>query len=100
MTGEIIVEVGADGGSIALWGRNLQANSWEFWIRTDETSAYDLLDVEDQQQLRSPVSTSTAVTSFSEGIFLLDNYPWIRLTPVRVHPEFRGNLLRVSRITP
>ncbi|HEY3706807.1 MAG TPA: hypothetical protein VGL22_17215 [Terracidiphilus sp.] len=93
MTAEVIVEVGADGGSLTLWGRKDQGESWEFWTRSDETAAFDLLDEEDRQGLGSAVQESNLVRSFSDGISLLDRYPWCDLTPLKIHPEFRESIV-------
>lgn len=94
MTSEIIIGVGAEGGSLTLWGRRFQEHSWEFWISIDETAAFELLDEEDQQGLGAAVSVSNRVTSFFEAISLFNTRPWYRLTPVVVHPGFRDEILR------
>ncbi|MGB8259478.1 MAG: hypothetical protein WCE75_03975 [Terracidiphilus sp.] len=89
MTGETILELGAEGGSLTLFGNRDAAGQWRFWTQTDETTMIDLLDGEDLSGLGSLDNTSAPVYSLHEALALLDKYPWYRLTPLQVHPEFR-----------
>jgi hypothetical protein len=89
MTGETILELGAEGGSLTLFGNRDAAGQWRFWTQTDETTMIDLLDEEDLSGLGSLDNTSAPVYSLPEALALLDKYPWYRLTPLQVHPEFR-----------
>jgi len=93
MTKEIILEVGAEGGTLTLFGGKNATNAWEFWTKRDETAVYELLDEEDRASLGSPVHKSEVVIRLSEGLALLDRYPWFRLVPLQVHPEFRDAIL-------
>ena len=43
MSCEIILEVGAEGGTLALFGSKNDVGEWEFWTRTDEAAIFDLL---------------------------------------------------------
>jgi len=90
---EMVLEVGAEGGSITLLGNKDTVGQWRFWMRTDETTVTNLLDKEDIQDLGSPLRTSESVSSFPEAIALLNRYPWFRMTPIRIHPEFRFAIL-------
>jgi hypothetical protein len=81
---EIIVEIGAEGGSITLVGVRSGAG-WRY-----QTSGVDwtpeLLDEKRVQHESDPVQ------SWEAALRLLDNYPWHALVPVHVHPEFRGRI--------
>ena len=93
MTGETILALGAEGGSLTLFGHRDAAGQWGFWTQTDETTMNDLLDEEDLRGLGSLVSTSESVSSLPEAFVLLDKYPWFRLMPLQIHPEFRLAIL-------
>jgi hypothetical protein len=94
ITGETILELGGEGGSIMLFGNMDAAGKWEFWMQTDETAMSELLDEEDVRGLGSLVKTSPVVFSLSEVFTLLDTHPsWRSLTPVQVNPEFRFAIL-------
>jgi len=93
MSKESILEVGAEVGLLTLFGSKHASNAWKFWTETDETATYELLDEEDRASLGSPVHKSEVVTTLSEGLALLDRYPWFRLVPLQVHPEFRDAIL-------
>jgi hypothetical protein len=90
---EIILEVEAEGGTLALFGSKNDVGEWEFWTGTDEAAFFDLLNEEDRHDLGSPVSTSESVASLPEALALLDKYPWFRLVPLEVHPDFRDAIL-------
>ena len=57
---------------------------------------------EDLGSLGVLVNTSESVTSLPEALALLDKYPWFRLIPFQVHPEFQVAILREvqERATP
>ena len=52
MNRETILEVGAEGGSLTLFGNRDDAGQWRFWTQTDETTMNYLLDEEDLRGLR------------------------------------------------
>jgi hypothetical protein len=79
---EVIVEVGAEGGSIALCGVRGEAG-WSYSLYVN----HRLLDEEPIQKETDQVETWDA------AIALLDRYPWRQLSPLRVHPEFRSKIL-------
>ena len=82
---EVIVRVGAEGGSLTLFGTRASSN-WRFQLRVFDNTP-DLID--------EPMNDRTTewVDSWSQGLALLDRYRWFRLRPVRVHPEFREAVL-------
>jgi len=94
---ETILEVGADGGSLSLFGKKDPQGHWQFWTHTDETTYCELLDEQDLRGLGSLVGTTDPVVSLAEAIGLLDRYPWYQLTPLHVHPAFRLAILEEVR---
>lgn len=81
---EVILAVGAEGGSIALYG--LRTNQgWVFARQVDDQTP-DLLDEE-------PIHTKTAgVDTWDAALELLDHYRWPALFPLFVHPDFRRQI--------
>jgi hypothetical protein len=88
LTGETIPEVGAEGGTISLFGDKDAQGRWRFWARKDETMMSDVLDEDEPGGLGSLVNTSEPVSSLPEALALLDKYSWHRLKPLRIHSEF------------
>jgi hypothetical protein len=81
---EVIVEIGVEFGSIALYGVRTE-RAWSFTLEViDQTP--ELIDEEWIQH------KSAAVDSWEAALKLLDQYPWFRLHPIRIHPEFRRKI--------
>jgi len=81
---EVILEVGAEGGCITLFGIR-DRNDWAFSLSThDQTPNF----------INEPVTIhdSEIVNSWEEALNLLDRYPWHKLYPLEVHPEFRNKV--------
>ena len=84
----VVVEVGAEGGSVTLVGRPTGAAEWQFARITDDQSEA-LFGESGDGVVRVPaLGTLQWVAGWEAGLPLLDRYPWVRLYPVRVHPEF------------
>jgi hypothetical protein len=81
---EIIIELRAEGGCVVIYGFRTE-QGWSF-IRevTDWTS--ELID-EDRIHNKSAV-----VDSWEAALELLDQYPWPKLFPVSIHPDFRERI--------
>jgi hypothetical protein len=82
---EVIVEVLAEGGSIVLEGFRTD-EGWQFSQRALDGTP-DLLN-EPSVEYQSAVADSWA-----DALTLMDRYPWHRLHPRWVHPEFRAMVL-------
>jgi hypothetical protein len=74
---EVVVEVGAEGGSISLIGTRRDCG-WAFSWATSESIDED-----------SFFEESAEVGSWEGALRLLDKYPWQTFHPSTVHPEFR-----------
>jgi hypothetical protein len=90
---EIVLEVGCEGGSITLVRESSQ-NGAQFRVETDETAAYEMLSDEDREGIEFQ-TTAPSVGSLEEALEQLDKYPWTRLSPLKIHPEFRQQILSV-----
>jgi len=82
---EVIVEIGAEGGSITLFG----VRSPRGWLYS--RSVGELIDEERSQH------DSNVVGSWKAALGLLDQYPWHLLYPLHVHLEFRRRVLAAVR---
>ena len=91
---ETVLGVGAEGGSITLIREKRAGGDWEFQMKTNETALYDALSEEDRNGIGEYFAQTGYVRSFHEGLRLLDRYPWFRLQPLEVHPEFLDAVLR------
>jgi len=77
-----ILRVGAEGGSLTLYGARTP-DSWRFSRRViDQTMAPLNLDDGEAIDERSAVAGS-----WSAALVLMDRDPWHRLSPLEVHPE-------------
>ncbi|MCZ7650323.1 MAG: hypothetical protein M5U13_03800 [Thermoanaerobaculia bacterium] len=88
---EVIVEIGGEGGSIALLGVRDTAGGWHFRLDRDESTLAELLP--DELDPASLCGRSGWVASWEEALVLLDRYPWHRLYPLGLHLEFRERIL-------
>ena len=88
---EAILQVGAEGGSVALYG--LYTNEGWVFIRKVFDQTLPAVDAPSIQH------RSGTVGSWPEALGLLGQYPWHRLYPIAVHPEFREQVWKavVSR---
>lgn len=82
---EVIVKVLAEGGSVTLHGASTP-NGWVFY-RDVRDQTPDLLDEPWIEH------SSMQVATWPAALELLDRYPWYRLYPKVVHPDFRGAVL-------
>lgn len=84
----VVLKVGAVGGSVTLVGRPAVPGEWDFArITNDQTEAL-LGETGDGVVRAPPLEILEWVASWEEGLQLMDRYPWVRLHPVAVHPEF------------
>jgi hypothetical protein len=82
---QTIVKVGAEGGSVTLYGQP-SAQGWLFSRTVNDQTPLML----DQSEIRHSSST---VADWAEALILLDKYPWASLVPIKVHPGFAEQIL-------
>jgi len=79
---EIVLQVGAEGGNLTLHGSRT-ASGWQFSLSVCDSSP--LMVDEGEPASRH---TSSCVTSWADAVVSLDKYPWAKLYPLAVHPDF------------
>jgi hypothetical protein len=105
---EIVLKIGAEGGSLTILRERIAEQGWQFRVKVDETTLYDMLSEEDRRGMRVEDFARTEYAhTFQEALRQLDRYQWFRLYPLDVHPEFldavlaevekRGGLDEVAR---
>lgn len=83
---QVIVEVGAEGGSLTLYGMQ-SPDGWQFRAETNEAA----LDDGDTPDLPE----RPWVATWRSALKQLDAYPWTQLYPLKVHPEFSDRVFKV-----
>ena len=96
MLREVVLKVGAEGGSLTVVRQRNAYDDWQFRIERNEFAAYEALSEEDRQGIEFSSQTGY-VRSFEEVLSALDRYPWFDLFPLEVHPEFADAVLREVR---
>jgi hypothetical protein len=83
-----VLQVGAEGGDVTLFGRRRSDGEWQF-ARVTNDQSYALLGEVDVAVSPTPAIDSLKwVENWDEALQLMDRYPWARLHPVQVHPAF------------
>ena len=82
---EVIVHVRGEGGSAALYGLRSSAG-WLFSLDVIDSAAASLSEAPSDGEEK-------VVKSWADALELLDKYPWHRLSPVLVHPEFQADII-------
>src|SRR5262249_7031765 len=91
---EIILKIGAEGGTVTISRERIAEKNWQFRTKLDETTLYDMLSDEDRSGMTVKDFARTEYTlTFQEALKRLDVYKWFRLYPIDVHPEFLDTVL-------
>lgn len=90
---EIILEIGAEGGSLTIFGIRDPECGWRFINERNEAAMCGMLP-EDEPGPEF-YERSGYVPSLDEALDSLDRYPWHKLYPLRVHPDFRQKIFDV-----
>lgn len=90
---ELILKVGAAGGSISIWSVNTKDDIRSFVVNTDESTLKDFMDEEDANGL-SFKSKTELLNSFADALIVLGQYPGHLLYPMFVHQDFNRSCLR------
>lgn len=86
---EVVLRIGFEGGSIALWRTKDLHGSWKYAVATDESVLAKWTSNEKEGLVRTP---ERWVDSFDAGMHVLERYPWRQGYPRDVHPDY-GHLL-------
>lgn len=84
---KIIVRIGAEGGSITLFGYEVSHGDWRFCRAVNDQTPTILPESDGGGSAIK--HSSQWVNTWDEGLALLDRYPWARLRGLEVHPDFR-----------
>lgn len=86
---EVVLKVGAEGGSITLT-RDRTGGQPRYFLEREESTMWSLLDEDDggppAPPPRPPPPELVGAT-LAEALEALARYPWFLLMPLRVHPE-------------
>lgn len=93
MLREIVLEVGAEGGSLKIVRERNADADWHFWTERNEAALYDALLEEDRGDIGEYSGRTGPFRSLDEALRSIDKYSWIRLHPVEVHSEFLDAVL-------
>lgn len=86
---QLIVSVGAEGGSISLLGKPTEAG-WTYRRGVVDRSAALI----DERDIRH---TSDIVATWPAALRLMDRYQWARLSPIKMHPAFADKVMVAVR---
>jgi hypothetical protein len=84
---ELILKVGAMGGSLSVWSVSAKDGTRSFLVKTDETTLKEFMDEEDANGL-SFKSETKPLPSFADALVALGRYPWHLFSPLLVHRDF------------
>lgn len=93
---ELILKVGAMGGSISVWSLKSKDGTRSFIVKTDESTLKEFMDEEDANGLCFE-SKTRPLHSFNEALNDLGQYAWHLLYPTFVHQDFRDQILTAVR---
>lgn len=86
---ELILEIGAEGGSLKVVGRRNADGTWLYRtsLRDQTVVLFENIDAGETRK------ESGWVDTWDELILALDKYPWAMLFVLRVHPESSDQIL-------
>lgn len=90
---ETILKMGAEGGSLTIFGKRKATGAWQFRVERDETTLYDMLSEEDRAGA-VPFEQNPWIESLDAVLAQIDRYNWPRLYPMSVHPDFRDYIFK------
>jgi len=89
---ELILKVGAAGGSISVWSVNAKDGTRSFVVKTDESTLKELMTEEEAAGIAFKSKTGS-LNSFADALTVLGRYPWHLLYPMFVHQDFMDPVL-------
>ena len=89
---EIVLQVGAEGGTLTIVRYHVSGEKWQFAFIRDESTLADFLGEEDQEDLLEALDS---IATFEGAIALMNKYPWLDLYPLMVHPEYSNEVMEI-----
>lgn len=89
---ELILKVGAAGGSLSVWSVIAKDGTRSFLVIEDETTLKEFMTKEDAASLTFKNETKL-LPSFADALTVLGRNPWHRLYPLFVHQDFINPVL-------
>jgi hypothetical protein len=86
----LVVEIGAEGGSIKVLSRSSDDGSLEYCVTIRDQTLTFLAEDEGGSVIRR---STDWMDSWNAAVAVLDRWPWPMLHPLRIHPEFRYQIL-------
>jgi len=90
---ELVLKIGAAGGSLSVWSVNAKDGTRSFLVKQDESTLMDFLNKEDASNFTYNCETAQ-LCSFDDALAVLGRYPWHRLYPLFVHQDFIDPVLK------
>lgn len=90
---ETILEVGGEGGLLALQGQQAD-DGWVFTLVKDERAMLDMLPGEFTED--ELYSESGELPTWNAALEALDRYPWARMFPMKIHPDFAERVIEAA----
>jgi hypothetical protein len=91
---ETVLEVGAEGGSLSILRQWNEHGTWEYRCLRDEMTISELLPEGESVNRDDLFEKSDHEDKFEDALLRLDQYPWFRLIPLKVHEDFADLMLR------
>jgi hypothetical protein len=89
MSDQVIIELGAEGGSLTLMGNLAVDEADSFWLNAYDCSFNTLPD----ENVPPSTTVSSRVSTWDDAMALLDAYPyWTKFYPLAIHPDFKEKL--------
>lgn len=86
---EIILEIGAEGGSFTVVGQRMP-DGWTFAVHLKDSGPVLVGDGRVHVQ-------RNAIDTLDAALTVLDRYPWYALFPLQVHPEFFERIVAAAK---
>ena len=90
---ELVLKVGAAGGSLSIWSMNAEDGTRSFLVKQDETTLKELMTKEDASGISFKSKTGSLQTC-ADALVILGRYPWHLLYPLFVHQDFIKPVLK------
>lgn len=92
-TNDVILQVAGEGGGITILGsRNADGSGWEF-AEKRASDNWLLLDAGETPNPEYKEPQLKWLRTWGEAIGSIDRYPWAMLIPLKVHPDFKEDVL-------